>query len=235
MFISEEDIACDNAHIVFHKQLQRANRNALAEIEKKNHILYEFPPVLKKEPKTVLVLTKPKTESSERTVWVPRTVAFILKDWKKNQDKMKEFLGKDYHDYNLVVTLEDGRPCEKKLIEKAFNRLIAENDLPCVVFHSLRHSSATYKLKLNNGDLKATQGDTGHAQTSTLTEIYAHILDEDRKMNAQKFERAFYAKPDLRKVKAEQNRTDDEVLADLIQEIKEKPDLHKMLIKLLAN
>lgn len=235
VFISEEDIACDNAHIVFHKQLQRANRNALAEIEKKNHILYEFPPVLKKEPKTVLVLTKPKTESSERTVWVPRTVAFILKDWKKNQDKMKEFLGKDYHDYNLVVTLEDGRPCEKKLIEKAFNRLIAENDLPCVVFHSLRHSSATYKLKLNNGDLKATQGDTGHAQTSTLTEIYAHILDEDRKMNAQKFERAFYAKPDLRKVKAEQNRTDDEVLADLIQEIKEKPDLHKMLIKLLAN
>lgn len=147
MFISEEDIACDNAHIVFHKQLQRANRNALAEIEKKNHILYEFPPVLKKEPKTVLVLTKPKTESSERTVWVPRTVAFILKDWKKNQDKMKEFLGKDYHDYNLVVTLEDGRPCEKKLIEKAFNRLIAENDLPCVVFHSLRHPYVKHKLK----------------------------------------------------------------------------------------
>ena len=91
------------------------------------------------------------------------------------------------------------------------------------------------KLKLNNGALKATQGDTGHAQTSTLTEIYAHVLDEDRKMNAQKFERAFYAKPDLREIKVEQSRTDDEVLNDLIAEIKSKPDLHNMLIKLLAD
>ena len=79
------------------------------------------------------------------------------------------------------------------------------------------------KLKLNNGDLKATQGDT------------AHVLDEDRKMNAQKFERAFYAKPDLREIKVEQSRTDDEVLNDLIAEIKSKPDLHNMLIKLLAD
>lgn len=235
VFISDEDIACDNAHIIFRKQLQRANRNALKEIEKRSQILYEFPSVLKQDTSTVLVLTKPKTESSERTVWVPRTVAFILKDWKKSQDKMRECLGSDYYDYNLVVALENGRPCEKKLIEKSFKRLIEENNLPRVVFHSLRHSSATYKLKLNNGDLKATQGDTGHSQTSTLTEIYAHILDEDRKINAQKFERAFYAKPDLREVKVEYSRTDDEVLSDLIQEIKSKPDLHNMLIKLLAN
>lgn len=235
VFISDEDIACDNAHIIFNKQLQGANRSDLEEIEKRNRVLYEFPPVLKRDASTVLVLTKPKTESSERTVWVPRTLAFILRDWKKSQDKMKECLGGEYHDYGLVVALEDGRPCEREVIEKAFRRLIKENGLPYVVFHSLRHSSATYKLKLSNGDLKATQGDTGHSQTSTLTEIYAHILDEDRKMNAQKFERAFYAKPDLREVEVPQGRTDDEVLNDLIHEIKGKPELHKMLIKLLAN
>ena len=34
-----------------------------------------------------------------------------------------------------------------------------------------------------------------------ITGIYAHILDEDRKVNAQKFETAFYAKPDLRNVR----------------------------------
>ena len=59
-----------------------------------------------------------------------------------------------------------------------------------MVFHSLRHSSTTYKLKLNHGDLKATQGDTGHAEIDMITSIYAHILDEDRKVNAQKFETA---------------------------------------------
>lgn len=30
--------------------------------------------------------------------------------------------------------------------------LIADNDLPSVVFHSLRHSSITYKLKLCSSD-----------------------------------------------------------------------------------
>lgn len=45
----------------------------------------------------------------------------------------------------------------------AFRRLKKEANLPNVVFHSLRHSSTTYKLKLNHGDLKATQGDTGHS------------------------------------------------------------------------
>ena len=34
-----------------------------------------------------------------------------------------------------------------------------------------------------------------------ITGTYAHILDEDRKVNAQKFETAFYAKPDLRNVR----------------------------------
>lgn len=69
-----------------------------------------------------------------------------------------------------------------------------------MVFHSLRHSSTTYKLKLNHGDIKATQGDTGHAQAQMVTEVYAHILDEERKINAQKFEIAFYANPDMRQV-----------------------------------
>ena len=73
--------------------------------------------------------------------------------------------------------------------------------MPRVVFHSLRHSSTTYKLKLNHGDLKATQGDTGHAEIDMITSVYAHILDEDRKINAQKFESAFYANPDLRSVR----------------------------------
>ena len=54
------------------------------------------------------------------------------------------------------------------------------------------------KLKLNHGDIKATQGDTGHAQPDMVTEVYAHILDEDRKVNAQRFEAGFYARVDLR-------------------------------------
>ena len=115
-----------------------------------------------------------------------------------------------------------------------------KNILPNVVFHSLRHSSTTYKLKLNNGDLKATQGDTGHAQTDMITRIYAHILDEDRKVNAQKFETAFYAKPDLRKVeeKEAQKKTEEKPAIDaaaLVEQLKQSPELLAAIASLISS
>ena len=61
-------------------------------------------------------------------------------------------------------------PTESSVIRKAMKNLIEENDLPPVVFHSLRHSSITYKLKLTGGDIKAVQGDSGHAQAQMVTD-----------------------------------------------------------------
>lgn len=85
-----------------------------------------------------------------------------------------------------------GLPTEHTTVNAALNRLIKKNNLPKVVFHSFRHSSITYKLKLNGGDIKAVQGDSGHAQASMVTEQYAHILDDDRRINAQHFDNFFY-------------------------------------------
>ena len=36
------------------------------------------------------------------------------------------------------------------------------------------------------------QGDSGHAQASMVTAQYAHILDDDRRLNAQRFDDFFY-------------------------------------------
>ena len=159
-----------------------------------------FPRIMGGKATTRLVLKKPKTESSIRQVWIPKTLALILREWQQTQNKLKEYMGSDYVDYNMVLSTEIGRPCEDRVLGNAFERLKRDAGLPNVVFHSLRHSSTTYKLKLNHGDIKATQGDTGHAQASMVTELYSHILDEDRKINAQKFEAAFYARADMRPV-----------------------------------
>ena len=72
-----------------------------------------------------------------------------------------------------MVAMPNGRPCEERIIAGEFQKLREKAGLPNVVFHSLRHSSTTYKLKLNHGDLKATQGDTGHAQIDMITSVYA--------------------------------------------------------------
>lgn len=151
-----------------------------------------------------------------------------------NCQKVSEFL----YDFDLVIALPNGRPCEERIINKEFALLKEKAELPNVVFHSLRHSSTTYKLKLNHGDLKATQGDTGHAEIDMITKVYAHILDEDRKINAQKFESAFYtnANPDLRHVAAppEPQSVQTVDLAALIEQLQQNPELANTLAALIA-
>lgn len=140
-----------------------------------------------------LVLKKPKTATSTRKVFLPKTVAEMLVAWKLDQDATIQALGKEYMNFNLVIATPMGMPTEPSVIRKAMKDLIEENNLPPVVFHSLRHSSITYKLKLTGGDIKAVQGDSGHAQAAMVTDQYSHILDENRRTNAQLIEKAFYA------------------------------------------
>ena len=233
--ISDTDIARDDAHLMVEKELSRVKESTL-HVLGDGEIIKIFPRTMYiEDASTLIVLKTPKTESSIRKVWMPKTVAFILREWKAAQERQKEFLGEEYIDHNLVVALPNGRPCEQKVITNAFQRLKRDAKLPNVVFHSLRHSSTTYKLKLNHGDLKATQGDTGHAQVDMITKIYAHILDEDRKVNAQKFEAAFYSNPDLRSVHAPAEPQTVAVDAQgLLEQLQKSPELLAALSALLV-
>ena len=170
--------------------MQRVDVASLNALENKN-VITRFPS-LSSRCTTVQVLKSPKTDSSIRTIFLPKTVAEMLVEFKAEQDMTKEALGAEYTDYNLVVAGPLGMPTEQSTINGALKRLIEKNNLPKVVFHSFRHSSITYKLKLNGGDIKAVQGDSGHAQASMVTEQYAHILDDDRRLNAQRFDDFFY-------------------------------------------
>lgn len=232
--IEDENIATDNAYIYIEAELARASKQAIETLGEKD-IYHIFTPLMPNT-STRIILKKPKTDSSIRKVWLPKTVAYILREWKTSQEELKSFLGDEYQDFNLVVALPNGRPCENRIIEKEFSLLKQKAGLPNVVFHSLRHSSTTYKLKLNHGDLKVTQGDTGHAEIDMITKVYAHILDEDRKINAQKFESAFYANPDLRKVTPPQEQPQAQTidLAALIEQLQKSPELANTLAALIA-
>lgn len=37
------------------------------------------------------------------------------------------------------------------------------------------------------------QGDSGHAQLKMVADVYSHIIDDDRRLNAQRFEETFYS------------------------------------------
>jgi len=230
--MTDADIMADNAFVYIDKELTRATLNAIEALGKKE-IFHIFEP-MKRDASTRLILKTTKTKSSVRKVWLPKTVAYILREWKKSQDELRKFYVRDYEEHDLVISLPRGTPCDGRLIEESFQNLRTKAGLPRVVFHSLRHSSTTYKLKLNHGDLKATQGDTGHAEIDMITKVYAHILDEDRKINAQKFETAFYSNPDLRTVKPPESPENVLELDHLIEQLRRSPGLKKTVSQLIA-
>ena len=75
-----------------------------------------------------------------------RFVAQILVDIKKEQDELKDILGSEYQDYNLVMATTFGLPIGDSYLRDQMQKVIDEQGLPDVVFHSLRHTSVTYKL-----------------------------------------------------------------------------------------
>lgn len=189
--ISPMSIELGQASIFVEKELQRVNREAMADLNSKD-IMFRFPPTFAST-HTALVLKAPKTKTSVRKVFLPKTVAEMLVKRKADIEELKDLFGDEFNDFNLVFCSTIGKPIEGQVINRAFNKLIEDNGLPKVVFHSLRHSSITYKLKLNGGDMKSVQGDSGHAQVKMVADVYSHIIDDDRRVNAERLEAAFYS------------------------------------------
>lgn len=193
--ISEEAINENQAYIYINKEVERVSKKAVEELKSKE-IIFIFPSI-KKDNKTVRVLKTPKTETSIRKIYIPKFVALLLIEMKKEQDEIKEALGSEYQDYNLIMATTFGLPIGDSYLRDKMKQVINKLGLPDVVFHSLRHTSVTYKLKLSGGDIKAVQGDSGHAQADMVTEVYSHIIDEDRRKNAELMENAFYGRENL--------------------------------------
>lgn len=234
--IDEQSIANNNAKVIINKELARVSQSAMQKLKEKDII--KIFPSQKPHCTTRLVLKTPKTETSNRTVWLPKTLAQLLVRYKRDQQELKEFLGDAYNDYNLVIALENGNPVESRIVRKRFTSLCEENNFEVVVFHSLRHLSTKYKLKMTHGDIKSVQGDTGHAEAEMVTDVYSEIVDEDRRLNAKKLDEAFYdtltaensteaLKP---QTEPQENMTDsDKFLLELLKSM--SPEMKEKLLK----
>ena len=239
--ISDEAIETNSCYIVINKIIERVSVEALDFMDRKD-IITIFP-TQKRNNTTVVVMKTPKTETSNRKVYIPSHVGKCLNELKAEQDHTKEILGNEYRDYNLVLATTFGMPIGASHVRTKMKQIIKKEGLPDVVFHSLRHTSVTYKLKLSGGDIKAVQGDSGHAQADMVTEVYGHILDEDRKKNAQLMENAFYNKenlnPDIHGASGTQNNNNNNMIsvpegvdADMLMKVLGNPEMAALLTSL---
>lgn len=231
--ISEDAIKENRAYIMINKQVERVSKKAVEELNSKEVILVF--PTTKKNNTTVRVLKTPKTETSNRKVYIPKSVALCLIELKKEQDEVIEALGSEYQNYNLVMATTFGLPLGECYLRVKMQKIIDEQGLPDVVFHSIRHTSVTYKLKLSGGDIKAVQGDSGHAQADMVTEVYGHIIDEDRRKNAELMENAFYSGDNMNPTMREQEQNKNTIAVpegvdpELLMKVLGNPEMAALL------
>lgn len=182
--LTPEDIDFDGAGgtgtFTINKSMQRVQKASLARTGK-DCILREFED--KREgSNTVLVLKKTKTASSCRTIFMTEALKEELKHWFKRLEMDEADMDGRYRNSGMLLRLPNGLAVEPVLIRKKFEKWQdAHPEFPHIVFHGLRHSSATYQLMISGGDVKAVQGTTGHASANLLVNTYAHIQQDSRK------------------------------------------------------
>ena len=175
------------------KTMQRANKDALEKLDP-NQVYHTFPD-RRAGSKSSLILKKPKTKKSNRILYMTKPLKAELLAWLEKLKQDEQNAPEKYSNCGQLFRLSDGLPIAPELLTKWYRLWRAEHpEFEQIVFHGLRHSSATYQLMISGGDVKAVQGTTGHATADMLVNTYAHIQQSSRVELGKKFEEGFYAK-----------------------------------------
>ena len=118
-----------------------------------------------------------KTASSTRTLYLPDTLCDMLKAAKEHQQACRAEYKNAYDDNDYVVVMEDGRPFRPNYLSELFGKFLADNDLPKIVLHELRHTFASLSNQAGIPTYNIGKA-LGHSTPATTQKIYTHLLDQ---------------------------------------------------------
>lgn len=118
-----------------------------------------------------------KTASSTRTLYLPDTLCDMLKAAKEHQQACRAEYKNAYDDNDYVVVMEDGRPFRPNYLSELFSKFLADNDLPKIVLHELRHTFASLSNQAGIPAYNIGKA-LGHSTPATTQKIYTHLLDQ---------------------------------------------------------
>ena len=123
---------------------------------------------LKRIPGGDLMLDKPKTKSSVRSIKV-------LKAQKQRIVLEKEIVKEKWQREDFVFPSTIGTAMDPSNLMKHFRKLLKKARLPKIKFHDLRHTAAS--LILNKGvDVLVASQRLGHAQPNITLDVYGHLM-----------------------------------------------------------
>lgn len=126
----------------------------------------------------------PKTISSKRVVHIDDDLKLLLQEHKKWQEKQAVKLGSEWHNCGRVITTDYGKPINPGTVTAWFYKFVAENDLPDICLHSLRHTCATLLLAAHT-PISAVAQRLGHSTSATTSRIYIHAIQSAEAQTAE--------------------------------------------------
>ena len=134
------------------------------------------------------VITEPKSPHSRRMIALPPTLTLMLSNYRIEQAKQREMVGKPLADNDLVFAHIDGEPIDPDTVTQAFGNILQKAGLPHLRFHDLRHTHATLMLKAGVHP-KIVSERLGHAKVSITLDTYSHILPGLQEAAAESFDK----------------------------------------------
>lgn len=124
-----------------------------------------------------------KTESSFRTIVLPKMADNLLQKMKINSYEKHLRLGTPFNDDAFVFSDEYLKPIEEKRANRRIQAICRKIGIEPRSLHSIRHSYAT-RLFEADVDIKTVQKLMGHFDYRTTLNIYVHVMDEEKEKAA---------------------------------------------------
>jgi len=122
-----------------------------------------------------LVLDKPKTKTSIRSIKLGQDTIDVLKVQKNRIAKEQEIKPEIWQEEGFVFPSTVGSAIDPSNMLRYFRASLKAANLPKIRFHDLRHTAAS--LMLNNGvDVLVASQRLGHAQPSITLNVYGHLM-----------------------------------------------------------
>ena len=159
--LSWEDISLTEGYIYIHKTMQR--------IQKEHN-----------GKKTMIIVTEPKTQSSIRTIPLPRQLIQLIKS---SELPMQGYL--------LTGSYE--KYIEPRSYQYHFKKILQQCKIPQTNFHTLRHTFATRCVELGF-DIKTLSEILGHSNINITLNRYVHPSFDLKKQNMNKINKLIAVK-----------------------------------------
>ena len=129
---------------------------------------------IKQDKKSKIIIDKPKSSYSIRSIPMNKKIYNILKSIQKN-----------YKENDFLLTGDSEKFVEPRNYQHNFQVFLKKSNIKHYKFHSLRHTFAT-ACKEVGMDIKSLSGILGHANTTITLDIYVHSSDKIKKKYLEK-------------------------------------------------